>query len=95
MSKRKEPPGDHADEAKPPGVWNRAAKKGPTNPIRVRTKRLDQVDGDKLALAFWLLANQHARNGTGIAVSDVEARRVAKQFEQQHDTGAKKRGETP
>jgi hypothetical protein len=26
------------------------------NRIRVRTKRLDQVDPDKLALAYWLLA---------------------------------------
>lgn len=28
------------------------------NPIRVRSKRLDQVDEDKIALAFWLLAKQ-------------------------------------
>jgi len=28
------------------------------NRIRVRSKRLDQVDEDKLSLAFWLLARQ-------------------------------------
>lgn len=29
-----------------------------TNRIRVRSKRLDQVDPTKIALAFWMLAQQ-------------------------------------
>jgi hypothetical protein len=43
---------------RPIGVWNRGSGSGPANPIRVRTKRLDEVDGDKIALAYWLLAKQ-------------------------------------
>lgn len=33
-------------------------KKKPTKQIRVRSKRLDQLDESKLALAFWMLAQQ-------------------------------------
>ena len=34
------------------------------NRIRVRSKRLDQVDEDKLSLAFWLLAKQLVEDQT-------------------------------
>jgi hypothetical protein len=32
---------------RPVGVWNRGRGSGPANPIRVRTKRLDEIDGEK------------------------------------------------
>jgi hypothetical protein len=62
-------------------VWSRGTGKGPANPIRVRTKRLDQIDGDKIALAYWLLAKQIVENGSGRPISEEEARRVADQLE--------------
>jgi len=34
------------------------------NRLRVRSKRLDQVDEDKLSLAFWLLAKQLVEDQT-------------------------------
>jgi hypothetical protein len=73
--------GDDRNDRTPPGVWNRGAGKGPVNPIRVRTKRLDQIDGDKIALAFWLLAKQIVENGSDRSVSEEEARRVAKELD--------------
>ena len=45
------------------GVWNRGAGSGPVNPIRVRTKRLDEIDHEKIALAYWLLAKEIAKHG--------------------------------
>lgn len=54
-----------------------------TNPIRVRSKRLDQVDEDKIALAFWLLAKQMVADRTepgGAETGDAE--RSADQGEQ-------------
>jgi hypothetical protein len=67
--------------SEPTGVWNRGSKKGPVNPIRVRTKRLDQIDGDKIALAFWLLAKQIVENGSDQPVSEEEARLIAAQLD--------------
>ena len=37
------------------------------NRLRVRSKRLDQVDQDKLSLAFWLLAKQLVEDQTDVA----------------------------
>ena len=34
------------------------------NRLRVRSRRLDQVDEDKLSLAFWLLAKQLVEDQT-------------------------------
>lgn len=34
------------------------------NRIRVRSKRLDQLDEDKLSLAFWMLAKQLVEDQT-------------------------------
>ncbi len=51
------------------------------NRIRVRGKRLDQVDEDKIALAYWLLAKQlvedqseAAADGEGPAGAAVDDR---------------------
>jgi hypothetical protein len=41
------------------------------NHIRVRAKRLDQVDPDKLALAYWLLAMRLVDDRTVPADSDT------------------------
>jgi hypothetical protein len=43
------------------------------NRIRVRSKRLDQVDEAKLSLAFWLLAKQLVEDQTDPGVSDASA----------------------
>lgn len=59
---------------------------GPTNPIRIRTKRLDEIDSDKIALAYWLLAKQIVEDGTGEQISEAEARRVAAELEATRDT---------
>jgi hypothetical protein len=40
------------------------------NHIRVRAKRLDQVDPDKLALAYWLLAMRLVEDKTDDAGGD-------------------------
>lgn len=40
----------------PPGRRSFGPKR--TNPIRIRSKRLDELDEDKIALAYWLLAKQ-------------------------------------
>jgi hypothetical protein len=62
----------------PPGVWNRGAGSGPANPIRVRTKRLDEIESDKIALAYWLLAKQIVTDESdGRDLSEAEVRRVA------------------
>lgn len=45
------------------------------NRIRVRTKRLDQVDESKITLAFWLLAKQLASDesdGRTLTAEDVQ-----------------------
>lgn len=41
-----------------------AGKPNPTNRIRVRSKRLDQIDTARLTLAYWLLAREIAENQT-------------------------------
>jgi hypothetical protein len=41
------------------------------NRIRVRSKRLDQVDEDKLSLAFWLLAKQLVEDQTATSTDDT------------------------
>jgi hypothetical protein len=65
-----------------PGVWNRGLGKGPANPIRVRTKRLDEIDSDKIALAYWLLAKQIVDNQSDQRpLSESEVRRVARKLE--------------
>lgn len=45
------------------------------NRIRVRTKRLDQVDESKLTLAFWLLSKQltvDKSDGRTLTAEDVQ-----------------------
>ena len=66
----------------PPGVWNRGRNGQPSNPIRVRTKRLDEIDSDKIALAYWLLAKQVVANKSDQRqLDEVEVRRVAARLE--------------
>ena len=61
------------------GVWNQGTRRGPANPIRVRTKRLDEIDADKIALAYWLLAKQIVEDESDQRpLSESEVRRVAK-----------------
>lgn len=36
----------------------------PEQHIRVRSKRLDEIDADKISLAFWLLAKQLVEDHT-------------------------------
>jgi hypothetical protein len=67
----------------PAGVWNRGTGGGPANPIRIRTKRLDEIQSDKIALAYWLLAKQLVEHGSDQPVTEAEARRVAAEFEAQ------------
>jgi hypothetical protein len=73
-SRTKREPGRESAE---PGVWNRNTGSGPANPIRVRTRRLDQIDGDKIALAYWLLAQRIVENRSDRPVGEDEAREVA------------------
>lgn len=52
------------------------------NRIRVRTKRLDQVDESKITLAFWLLAKQLANDESdGRALTTEEVQREAEKLE--------------
>jgi len=45
----------------------------------VRTKRLDEIDADKIALAYWLLAKQIVEDESDQRpLSESEVRRVAK-----------------
>ena len=47
------------------GARGSAQREGPIeNRLRVRSRRLDQVDEDKLSLAFWLLAKQLVEDQT-------------------------------
>ena len=65
-----------------PGVWNRGKRRGPANPIRIRTKRLDEIDSDKIALAYWLLAKQIVEDRSDHRpLSESEVRRVADAIE--------------
>ena len=80
-----------------PGVWNRGLGKGPANPIRVRTKRLDQIDSDKIALAYWLLAKQIVEDESDRFLDEEAVRRVAQQVEEAPPQSPKraKRGDEP
>ena len=55
------------------GYGNQKAR--PENRIRVRSRRLDQVDEDKLSLAFWLLAKQLVEDQSDGAGADDKATR--------------------
>lgn len=58
------------------------------NRIRVRTKRLDQVDESKITLAFWLLAKQLARDESdGRALTAEEVQREAEKLEADEGEG--------
>lgn len=48
---------------KPKRGSEQAAASDSANRVRVRTKPLDQVDEDKIALAYWLLAKQIVEKG--------------------------------
>jgi len=49
----------------------------------VRTKRLDQIDQDKIALAYWLLAKQIAEDQSDTrALSEREVQRIADTLEE-------------
>jgi len=75
MGKSKQAPGPGGT---PPGVWNRGRRSGPVNPIRVRTKRLDEIDSDKIALAYWLLAKQIVADESDTRdLNEAEVRRAA------------------
>jgi hypothetical protein len=74
-----------------PGVWNRSLGKGPANPIRIRTKRLDEIDQDKIALAYWLLAKQIVEDQSDQPLSEAEVRRVAQEVEETTSTSTKRR----
>jgi hypothetical protein len=53
-----------------------------SNRIRVRGKRLDQVDETKLALAYWLLAKKLAEDKCDPReLTEEEVRKVAEQLE--------------
>lgn len=48
------------------------------NPIRVRGKRLDEVNEDKLTLAYWLLAKRLVESGADLSgLTEPEVRAVA------------------
>lgn len=52
------------------------------NPIRVRGKRLEEIDETKLALAYWLLARKIAEDRTDPAeLSEPKVRRLAEELE--------------
>lgn len=88
--------GKGSNEGTVPGVWNRGSGRGPANPIRVRTKRLDEIDVDKIALAYWLLAKRIVENESEVPVTEEDARRVAAELEGSAGTdekrSARKRG---
>ena len=52
------------------------------NGIRVRGKRLDEIDNTKLALAYWLLAKQLVEDRTDARqLSEHDVRNVADQLD--------------
>lgn len=52
------------------------------NRIRVRGKRLDQIDSSKLTLAYWLLAKQLVEDKTdGRKLTEEEVRKIADSLE--------------
>lgn len=61
---------------------NRTAQPLDGNRIRVRAKRLDQVDVEKLTLAYWLLAKEIVSDQTdGRDLTENEVRAAAKRLE--------------
>lgn len=53
------------------------------NRIRVRGKRLDQVDNTKLALAYWLLAKRLVEDKTDPRLpNEAEVREAAKDLDE-------------
>lgn len=55
--------GNEKRNHRPKRVSARTAGSGAGSRVRVRTKRLDQVDDEKIALAYWLLAKQIVEKG--------------------------------
>lgn len=49
------------------------ARRGAAKRLRVRTKRLDQLDESKLALALWLLAKDTLTDGQSAALEQTAA----------------------
>jgi hypothetical protein len=75
-----------------PGVWNRSLGRGPANPIRIRTKRLNEIDSDKIALAYWLLAKQIVEDQSDRRpLSEREVRRVADEVDGPPSRSSKQR----
>lgn len=59
------------------------------NKIRVRGKRLDQVDGDKLTLAYWLLAKQIVEDKTDPAeLNETNVRKLAATLDDETGTSS-------
>lgn len=58
----------NTNNKRPRGKTNRNAPL--QNRIRVRSRRLDQVDEDKISLAFWLLAKQLVEDQSDGASAD-------------------------
>ena len=80
----------------PSGVWNRRTGIGPANPIRVRTKRLDEIDSDKIALAHWLLAKQIVSDETDTRMLDeAHTRAAADALADQASSASGRRGASP
>jgi hypothetical protein len=79
--------GNSRRHQQPVGVWNRGLKSGPVNPIRVRTKRLDEISGDKIALAYWLLSKQLVRDGSDEPLDEASVRRYAEGLDKESDQG--------
>jgi hypothetical protein len=55
--------GNKKRNRRPKPQSKQAAASGSADRVRVRTKPLDQIDEDKIALAYWLLAKQIVENG--------------------------------
>jgi hypothetical protein len=64
----------------------------PVRRVRVRVKRLEQIDEDKIALAYWLLAKAIVENKSAQEVTDEEARRVAQEFDGDPGPASRARG---
>jgi hypothetical protein len=60
--------------------------------VRVRVKRLEQIDEDKIELAYWLLAKAIVENKSAQEVTDEEARRVAQEFDGDPGPASRARG---
>lgn len=58
-----DPEGNEKRNHRPKRESERAAASGTASRVRVRTKPLDQIDEEKIALAYWLLAKQIVEKG--------------------------------